>query len=56
VLRQILKLVILENLIIYASFAVGGSSQREISQILQVGLSTVNKDISYLRNQAKTNI
>jgi hypothetical protein len=31
-------------------------SQREISQILQVGLSTVNRDISYLRNQAKTNI
>jgi DNA-binding transcriptional regulator LsrR (DeoR family) len=31
-------------------------SQREISQILQVGLATVNRDISYLRNQAKTNI
>ena len=25
-------------------------------QILQVGLATVNRDISYLRNQAKTNI
>jgi hypothetical protein len=31
-------------------------SQREISQILQVGLATLNRDISYLRNQAKTNI
>jgi Trp operon repressor len=33
-----------------------GYSQREISQILQVGLATVNRDISYLRNQAKVNI
>jgi hypothetical protein len=33
-----------------------GYSQREISQTLQVGLVTVNRDISYLRNQAKTNI
>src|SRR3954454_7187401 len=33
-----------------------GYSQREISPILQVGLATVNRDISYLRNQAKTNI
>jgi hypothetical protein len=33
-----------------------GYSQREISHILQVGLPTVNRDISYLRNQAKTNI
>jgi hypothetical protein len=33
-----------------------GYSQREISQALQVGLATVNRDISYLRNQAKTNI
>jgi predicted transcriptional regulator len=33
-----------------------GYSQREISQILQVGLATVNRDISYLRNQAKINI
>jgi Trp operon repressor len=33
-----------------------GYSQREISQILQVGLATVNRDISYLRNQATTNI
>jgi Trp operon repressor len=33
-----------------------GYSQREILQVLQVGLATVNRDISYLRNQAKTNI
>jgi Trp operon repressor len=33
-----------------------GYSQREISQTLQVGLATVNRDISYLRNQAKANI
>jgi hypothetical protein len=33
-----------------------GYSQREISQTLQVGLATVNRDISYLRNQAKNNI
>src|ERR671931_1754791 len=33
-----------------------GYSQREISQTLQVGLATVNRDISYLRCQAKTNI
>ncbi|MFL6316581.1 MAG: hypothetical protein ACJ73C_07580 [Nitrososphaeraceae archaeon] len=33
-----------------------GYSQREISQVLQVGLATVNRDVSYLRNQAKTNI
>src|SRR6266480_4900238 len=33
-----------------------GYSQREISQLLQVGLATVNMDISYLRDQAKTNI
>ena len=33
-----------------------GYSQREISQTLQVGLATVNRDISYLRNQAKSNI
>jgi Trp operon repressor len=30
-----------------------GYSQREISQTLQVGLATVNRDISYLRNQTK---
>jgi Trp operon repressor len=29
-----------------------GYNQREISQILQVGLATVNRDISYLRNQS----
>jgi hypothetical protein len=33
-----------------------GYSQREILQVLQVGLATVNRDISYLRDQAKTNI
>src|ERR671936_727614 len=33
-----------------------GYRQREISQTLQVGLATVNRDISYLRYQAKTNI
>ncbi|MFL6362081.1 MAG: hypothetical protein ACJ709_01390, partial [Nitrososphaeraceae archaeon] len=33
-----------------------GYVQRETSQILQVGLATVNRDISYLRNQAKANI
>jgi Trp operon repressor len=33
-----------------------GYSQREVSQLLQVGLATVNRDISYLRNQAKSNI
>jgi len=33
-----------------------GYSQREISQVIQIGLATVNRDISDLRNQAKTNI
>jgi Trp operon repressor len=33
-----------------------GHSQREISQMLQVGSATVNRDISYLRNQAKAKI
>jgi hypothetical protein len=33
-----------------------GYSQREISQVLQVGLATINRDISYLRNEAKANI
>src|SRR5919198_5241060 len=33
-----------------------GYSQREISQVLQVGLATVNRDISYLKNQAKEDI
>ncbi|MFL6471447.1 MAG: hypothetical protein ACJ71H_11420, partial [Nitrososphaeraceae archaeon] len=32
-----------------------GYSQREISHILQVGLATVNRDVSYLRQQAKVN-
>jgi hypothetical protein len=30
--------------------------KREISQALQVGLATVNRDVSYLRHQAKANI
>jgi Trp operon repressor len=33
-----------------------GYSQREISHMLQVGLATVNRDIAYLRDQAKENI
>jgi Trp operon repressor len=33
-----------------------GYSQREISQTLQVGLATVNRDLTYLRNEAKENI
>ncbi len=33
-----------------------GYSQREISQVLQIGLATVNRDISHLRDQAKHNI
>jgi Trp operon repressor len=33
-----------------------GYVQREISQILKVGLATVNRDISYLRNETKTSI
>jgi Trp operon repressor len=33
-----------------------GYSQREISEVLQIGLAAVNRDISHLRNQAKTNI
>src|SRR5919202_6776721 len=33
-----------------------GYSQREISQVLQVGLATVNRDISHLRSQAKEKI
>lgn len=33
-----------------------GHSQREISQILQVGIGTVNRDLQYLRQQAKENI
>jgi hypothetical protein len=37
------------------SFAVTDTA-KEISQVLQVGLSTVNRDISYLKEQANTNI
>jgi Trp operon repressor len=33
-----------------------GYSQREIAHMLQVGLATINRDISYLREQAKDNI
>jgi Trp operon repressor len=33
-----------------------GYGQREISQTLQIGLATVNRDISYLKDQAKANI
>jgi predicted transcriptional regulator len=33
-----------------------GHSQREIAQILQVSNGTVNRDLSYLRQQAKSNI
>src|ERR1051325_1824904 len=33
-----------------------GYSQREISQTLQIGLATVNRDITYLRQKAKENI
>ena len=33
-----------------------GHSQPEIATILQVGLGTVNRDLSYLRSQAKDNI
>jgi transposase len=33
-----------------------GHSQPEIARILQVSIGTVNRDISYLRSQAKDNI
>ena len=33
-----------------------GYSQREISQTLQIGLATVNRDMAYLSDQAKINI
>jgi predicted transcriptional regulator len=33
-----------------------GYSQREISNMLQIGLATVNRDLTYLRQQAKDNI
>jgi transposase len=33
-----------------------GHGQREIAQILQVSSGTVNRDVAYLREQAKTNI
>jgi hypothetical protein len=37
------------------SFAVTDTA-KEISRVLQVGIATVNRDISYLKVQAKTNI
>jgi hypothetical protein len=33
-----------------------GNSQREISKILRVGIGTINRDLTYLRHQAKHNI
>src|SRR6187200_3523164 len=33
-----------------------GHSQREIAQVLQVSNGTVNRDLSYLRQQAKSSI
>ncbi len=33
-----------------------GYNQSEISRVLQISQPTINRDISYLRNQAKTNI
>ena len=33
-----------------------GYNQSEISRILQISQPTINRDISYLRQQAKTNI
>jgi hypothetical protein len=33
-----------------------GNSQREIAKILQVGIGTINRDLTYLRQQAKHNI
>src|SRR5947208_7025928 len=33
-----------------------GNSQRDIAKILKVGIGTINRDIQYLRQQAKYNI
>ncbi len=33
-----------------------GHSQREIANMLQIGLGSVNRDLSFLRKQAKDNI
>jgi hypothetical protein len=33
-----------------------GNSQREIARILQVGIGTINRDLSFLRQQAKSSI
>jgi IS30 family transposase len=32
------------------------NSQREIARTLQVGIGTINRDLSFLRQQAKSNI
>ena len=40
----------------YKSFAAKDTAKEEVSQTLQVGLVTVNRDTSYLKNQAKANI
>jgi DNA-directed RNA polymerase specialized sigma24 family protein len=39
-----------------AEFDSQGYSQPEIARVLQVSIGTVNRDIMYMRNQAKTNI
>ena len=33
-----------------------GNSQRDIAKILKVGIGTVNRDVQYLKQQAKENI
>ena len=33
-----------------------GHNQREIALILKISVGTVNRDLSYLKHQAKTNI
>ena len=33
-----------------------GHSQRDISKILQIGIGTVNRDLSYLRTQSRQKI
>ena len=44
--------LILMSVLVVQELYSKGYSQREISQTLQVELATVNRDISYLRNQA----
>ena len=36
--------------------SVKGHNQRQIAAILKIGLASVNEDLQYLRNKAKTNI